>query len=244
MYLILLSLAVATAIALSTTWLFAGWIGGVLLGLVSGIATWILGTRRLQKRLMPAMQQVQRQVESGHVQAALETLEEVLAFGKWVPLLEGQLYGQMGILAYHSGDKSKARSYVERAGRRAGDAQMLLAAIRCQDGDAKAAAAGLAASAPFQRKHVLLHNVWAWILHKDGRLDDAIAALNQLLRKVPENDISRDNLLRLQNRQKMNMKSFGMPWFALGLERPPASMGELRSTRKGFREAPKQRKRG
>ena len=70
---------------------------------------------------------------------------------------------------------------------------------------------------------------------------DAISAMNQLLQKVPDSEVSKDNLLRLQNRKKMNMKAFGMPWFSLGLERPPASMGELRTGRKGFRQ-PKQRR--
>ena len=241
MYLGYLSLAVAVAITLLTQWLGAGWVGGVLLGIVSGLATWVIGTRRLQKKLMPAMQQVQRQAETGNLQLAVETLESMLPFGKWVPMLEGQLYAQMGILTYHLGNKAKAKGYVERAGRRAAEAQLLLAAIRYQDGDVKGATDGLAASAPVQRKHVLLYNTWAWMLHQQDRLDDAIGAMNQLLQKVPDSEVSKDNLLRLQNRKKMNMKAFGMPWFSLGLERPPASMGELRTGRKGFRQ-PKQRR--
>ena len=77
MYLGYLSLAVAVAITLLTQWLGAGWVGGVLLGIVSGLATWVIGTRRLQKKLMPAMQQVQRQAETGNLQLAVETLESM-----------------------------------------------------------------------------------------------------------------------------------------------------------------------
>ena len=44
----------------------------------------------------------------------------------------------------------------------------------------------------------------------------------------------------------MSMKSFGMPWYSLKLERPPASMAQMPpGVRKGFRgKQRKQKRRG
>lgn len=242
MYLTLLSLAIALAVGVASYFgIDAGWFGSILLGFVAFAATWILGARRLNKRLGPAMQQVQRQIEAGHVQPALATLEGMLPMGKWMPLLTGQLQAQMGVLSYHAGQQERALKHLNQAGRRAAEAQMLLASIRYREGRKDEALTILANCEPLNRKHVLLHNLHAWLLYREGRRDDAMAVLNRLLAKQP-NEAAKDNFLRLQNGQKMNMKTFGMTWYALGFERPPASMGEMRTARKGFRQPPKRKK--
>ena len=242
MYLSLLSFAIALVVAVASFFgLDAGWFGSILLGFVSFAATWIIGARRLNKRLTPAMQQVQRQMEAGHVQPALATLESLLPMGRWMPLLTGQLYAQMGVLCWHTQQQDRALKYLEKAGRRAAEAQMLLASIRYRDGKVEDALQILTLSEVLNKKHVLLHSLHAWMLHREGRDDAAIQVLNRLLAKQP-NDVAKDNLLRLQNGQKMNMKGYGMSWYALGFERPPQSMGEVRTVRKGFRQPPKRKK--
>jgi len=174
------------------------------------------------------------------VQPAIATLKSILPLGNWVPLLKGQIYAQMGFLEHHSGKREAALDCLLKAGRRAGDAQLLLASIQFRDGKKDEAFTRLANCCPFNRKHVLMHNVYAWLLVKENRRDEAIGVLNRLLAKQP-NEASADNLLRLQNDQKINMKPFGLPWYALGFEHPPASMGQMQTARKGFRTPPKRR---
>jgi tetratricopeptide (TPR) repeat protein len=174
-------------------------------------------------------------------QAAIATLKSALRLGDWMPLLKGQLYAQLGFLEHQAGNRSGAIGYLTQAGRRAGDAKLLLASFYVHDGKKAEALTLLADSLPFNRKHVLLHNTYAWLLSRDGRRADAIAVLNRLLAKEKDT-ASADNLLRLQNDQRMNMAPFGMVWYALGFERPPAHMGTLRTAPKGFREAPKRRR--
>jgi hypothetical protein len=59
------------------------------------------------------------------------------------------------------------------------------------------------------------------------------------LKKDPNDGPTRDNMLRLQNKTRMNMQAFDMHWYALGLEQPPQAMGQVRRAPKGFREPPK-----
>lgn len=241
MYLTLLSLAVAIAVGVIAKLLGAGWFLTGLFGFVGFVVTWIVGVRRLQKRIAPAMLQVQRQMEAQMPQAALSTMKDLLRYGDWMPLLKGQLHAQIGILEHMRGQQAEALVHLEKAGRRSAEAQALLASIRYRDGRKAEALRGLEVAERLARRNALLHNLHAWLLVKEGRVDDALAVLNRLLKKEPGNEVTRDNLLRLQNGQKLNMKALGMGWYVLGFERPPASMGEMRPVRKGFRQPPKRR---
>ena len=151
-------------------------------------------------------------------------------------------HGQMGVLSHHAGDPKAARAHLGRAGPRATDAQMLLAALQYRDGEAAAASRTLERAALANRRHAMLPNVQAFLLHEQGKTDQALAVLSRFLKREPGHEASKDNLLRLQNERKLNMKSFGMPWYALGLEDPPASMGVMQTGRKGFRTPPKKRR--
>ena len=62
---------------------------------------------------------------------------------------------------------------------------------------------------------------------------------NQMALKIEKNhEHTKDNLLRLKNGKKMNMKKFGMAWYGLQFEKLPASMRQQQAptARKGFRQ--------
>ena len=75
--------------------------------------------------------------------------------------------------------------------------------------------------------------------------NDQHEAVRAFLKKDANNGPTKDNMLRLQNKQRMNMSQFDMQWYALGLESPPSQMGmQMRRAPKGFREPPKKKKGG
>lgn len=238
MYLSLLSLVVAILVGVASWYGGAGWLGGSLLGFAAFVVTWIIGVRRIGRRIGPLFEQAQRQIQAGTLQPAIATLKNLLPIGKWIPLLTGQIHAQLGYLHHQAGKREEAIEHLSKAGRRAGDARLLLASLETQDGKKAEALKLLADSLPFNRKHVLLHNTYAWLLLREGKRDEAIAVLTKLLLKESDANTT-DNRLRLQNDKRMNMAPFGMMWYALGFERPPASMGQMRTGQKGFRQAPK-----
>jgi len=218
-----------------------GWGWAILFSLVLAFVAWILLARRFARRLQPAMAQVQKQMEAGLWAPAMQSLEDLLPMGRWIPMLRGQVLAQMGMLAYHSGDSERAVELLGSASLRAPDAKLLLACIRWKKGDQKGALDGLQLAAAVNKKHALLHNTYAWMLHKAERPDDAQKLLAAFLKRDAGNGPTKDNLLRLQNRTRMSMQAFDMQWYALGLERPPQDRGTLRRAPKGFREPPKRR---
>ncbi|MBL9077211.1 MAG: hypothetical protein JNL08_06900 [Planctomycetes bacterium] len=223
-------------------WWHWGW--GILFALVVAFVAWVLLARRLARRLQPALARVQKQVEAGLWVPAMQSLEDLLPMGKWIPLLRGQVLGQMGMLAWHSGDTDKAVTLLSGASLRNPDARLLLACIHWKKNDPTRALQVLQLAAAVNKKHALLHNTYAWMLHKSERADEAQAVLAAYLKRDATSAPTKDNLLRLQNRTRMAMQAFDMQWYALGLEQPPQTMGQMRRAPKGFREPPKRSKGG
>lgn len=242
MYSVLLSFGLALLLGFGGVFLdWWHWAWGILFAVVTLIVVWILIARRLSARLQPAMARVQKQIQAGHLDAAMQSFEELLPLSKWVPLLRGQLLAQMGMLAWHGNKRDKALELLEGASVRAPDARLMLACIYYKNGEIERALQGLQLAATVNKKHALLHNTYAWMLHKQERADDAQKVLAALHKRDAGNEPTKDNLLRLQNRTRMTMQGFGMQWYALGLEQPPQQMGQMRRAPKGFREPPKSR---
>lgn len=241
MYSILISGAVALLVGVAVFFGLDSWFAAIGLGIVAFLITGILIVRRIGRRLQPDLGRVRKNIESGHIDTAAQILESSMPLANWVPALSGQLRAQLGAIQAHT-DEAAARKNLESASRRNGDAQLLLASIAYRAGDTKAALDGLKAAAPYNRKHSLFNNTYAYLLNKEGRSGEAIAQLNVFLKKAPDHATTKNNLLRLQNGQKMSMRDFGNEWYALRLERPPASLGEMQTGRKGFRQQPKRPK--
>jgi tetratricopeptide (TPR) repeat protein len=233
--------AVWETVALQLEWAFGF---GILLGLVAIIATFAILSRRTAKRIEPRFEQIQRQIQGGNSKLALSSLEEMLPLAKWQVLLKGQLYAQMGSLCFSIGDNAKALEYLEKASPRLSDGQLFLASLHYRKGEGEKAKQVIVSAIGHNKKQVILYNVYAWILNKEGDRDGAIAQLLRCLKVEKDNDSTKDNLQRLQNGKKMNMKRFGMTWYGLQFEKLPASMrqGQQQLTgRKGFRQKPRRR---
>jgi tetratricopeptide (TPR) repeat protein len=245
-YSILLSLFLSLLVGIGGIYLFLEYhlFWGILITVVLAIVIWVLIARRIGKRLQPAMEQVQRQMQQQHFQLAYQSLEDMLPICKWIPLLKGQLLAQMGMLSLHMGQKDRGVKLLEGASLKNADARLMLACIRYRDGETDRAIKVLELTAKINKKHPLLHNTLAWMLHKAGRSDQAQAALAVFLKKNASNAPSKENMLRLQNNKRLSMTSFAEQWYALGLEQPPQTMGQVRRAPKGFREPPKRKKGG
>lgn len=240
MYSLLLCISVALALGFSGT-LFAwwGWIWALVFSTLAFLVVGVLWSRRLSAKIQPIVQRAQVQMQEGNLAGAMSTFEVLLGMSHWVPMLKGQVLAQMGILANFQGDQDKAVKLLEGASLKSADARLALGCIVYKKGDIARAMSILKLAAAVNKKHALLHNTYAWMLHKNERGDEAQAVIAAYLKRDPGHGPSKDNLLRLQNRTRMTMHSFEMQWYALGLEHPPQAMGQMRRAPKGFREPPK-----
>jgi tetratricopeptide (TPR) repeat protein len=225
--------------------LWKGWAMGIVLFVLVSFLAFFIISRILSKKLEPRFLAAQKQIQAGATQAAVQTLEGLLPMARWQIMLKGQIYAQMGCLQYTLGEDKAARVSLGKAARRSSEAQLFLAALQVRGKDIEQAKKTIEEAISFNKKQVILYNVLAWILLRDGDRPQAIAALLRSEKADKDSEATKDNLNRLQNGKKMNMKRFGMSWYALKLENPPASMRQQPpgAPRRGFRQKRKGGKR-
>lgn len=241
-----LFIALLAGIGMTWFWIWAdvigGWWAGVPLGLVFFIAIYVFLSRRLAKKLEPLFSQVQKQAQAGQITQAIESLQKLLEYRHWQILLDGQVKAQIGMLYVGEGKEDRAVEFLESSSPRIPEARAFLASIYYRRDETDKALATLEIARKFNKKSPFIFNLYAWMLNKEGQSREAIRILQESLKRAPGNEVTQSNLSRLQNDQRMNMKDFGMSWYSLKLERPPASMGVVQPGRKGFRQPPKERK--
>jgi tetratricopeptide (TPR) repeat protein len=225
--------------------LWKGWAMGIVLLVLVFFLSFFIMSRLLARRLEPMFLGIQKQIGAGATKLAVQSLEAMLPMARWQIMLKGQIYAQIGCLQYTLGDDKDAMVSLKQAARRSPEAQLFLAALHFRRKDLDNAKKVVDDAIGFNKKQVILYNVKAWILMREGGREQAIEALLIGEKVDKESEATKDNLNRLQNGKKMNMKRFGMSWYALKLENPPASMRQQPpgAPRPGFRQKRKGGKR-
>ena len=128
MYSVLLSAAIGLLVGFGGFALdWWHWIWAILFSLVITVVAWILLARSIGKKLQPMMLRVQKQLEARMPDAAMQSLRDMLPHGKWMPLLEGQIYAQLGMIAYQLGRRDEAMELLKKSSRRPPDGPIVLA---------------------------------------------------------------------------------------------------------------------
>lgn len=218
--------------------LWKGWAMGIVLFVLVFFLSFFIISRILSKRLEPRFLAAQKQIQAGATNAAVKSLEAMLPMARWQIMLKGQIYAQMGCLQYTLGDDKEALKSLQQAARRSPEAQLFLAALHYRYKALDKARKALDDCIAFNKKQVLPYNVLAWILLKEGDRKEATEVLLRCEKVDKDSEATKDNLNRVQNGKKLNMKRFGMSWYALKLENPPASMRQQPpgAPRRGFRQ--------
>ena len=218
------------------------WLFALLIGIVVSFGCMIFATRKIMKKLEPMFGQSQKQAQARQFKLAIKTLEGILPYAKWQVMLGGQIQSQIGVFHYADKNEASALEHLAKGSVRSPEAQMILASIHFKKGNMDQAKEVLELTIKFNKKQVLLYNALAFMFQLKGQNDEAIAILQKGIKALGGHEATQDNLIRLQNGKKMNMKPFGMNWYSLQLEKPPLSMMQDQfSGRAGFRQ-PKRKK--
>ncbi len=214
------------------------WFFGPFFGLVAFVPTIMLLSRWVGEKVRPLFETAGKQAQGGNVPAAIETLEKALTWRRWQLFLEKQVNSQIGLLHYASGDEKKAVDFLRRGYPKESTGHLFLGAALYRDGGLQPARDALEQGITFNKKSPILYNFLAWLLEKENKRDAAMEVLGRCLKADPGDETTADNLQRLQNDKKMNMRPFGDLWFMLKFE-TPKGMAVQPTFRKGFRQPPK-----
>jgi len=233
MYNLLLSLAagavVALAIAFGTSY---GWVAAVFPGFLVATALYVYVAFRVRKQMEAIGETVQRELTARHVDKAILALQGAFRLSPWMFQVKEQLHSQIGTLRYLTGDldeavadleKSLPRGWFARLVNRDGTGRLFLATARYRRRDVSGALALYEEVVGVSDKHGLAWSVYAWVLEKEGRHEDAIRVLGRGVAKLPKDANLQESLQALQNGKKLKLwKLYPMEWYQFGLEAPPA----------------------
>ncbi len=179
----------------------------------------------------------QSQVNIGkRFDAAIQLLQRGFLFERWQIGVGTMLNARIGILwftrwiALQKGGLVEAIPYLEKARIKGKKAKLLnsfwpawaMLAVAYYKGrkETNRAIKVLEESVQAASKEGLLWSLYAWILWKEKRLNEAIDILARAREILPDDSRIAENLNALQNRKKMRMRDYGEQWYQFGLERP------------------------
>jgi len=195
-------------------------------GLVVGVVTFIFLGRKVQTALEGIMAQMQRDVQAGKLDRAIDTLKRGYAFKNRHIFVGAQLNSQIGMLYYIKKDHDAAMAHLQKGFAKHYVGQCMMAAIhyKRKEYDAMKKAMDVAVSA--NKKESICYALYAYFLSQIKEKDQAIEILRKGLKKLPDDERLTTNLTQLQNNKKMKMKVYGDIWTQFMLERAPRMMQE------------------
>jgi len=231
MYNLLLSLAagvvVALAIALGTSF---GWVGAVFPGLLVATALYVYVAFRVRKKLDAVNEVVQKELMARRVEKAIQALQGGFVYAPWQFLVGAQLHANVGMLRYLVDELDAAlpeleagipQGWLARLVYRDWMTRALLAAARYRKRDVAGALALLEDAVKFGEKEGLAWSVYAWVLEKEGRHEDAIRVLGRGVAVLPKDEKLQESQQALQNGKKLKLwKLYDQQWYQFRLEAP------------------------
>ncbi len=214
-------IAAAVAVGLFLVGFFAfDVLSGVAIGLIAGVATFILILRRGRKPLEAGMKECEAHMKGQRFEKALASLETLRPIARWQPGLTGSIDAQIGMIRYaHMREFEDARSNLERAHPKVWQAQAMLAAAHFKKERFTEMKQVFEKAVKKNKKEALLWLIYGYCEWKRGSRNDAIAVLSRGVTECPSDERLKHQRESLQNGKKMKMPQNDPEWLALHLER-------------------------
>jgi tetratricopeptide (TPR) repeat protein len=238
MYNLLISIAAGVAVSVALAL-------GTNLGLAAAIFPGVLATtivyfvlmRRTWKRLEAIFDAMQKEVQAQKFDKAIQTLQGGFVLAPWQFLVASQLHSNIGILHYLKQELEAALPHLDKSFSKNWVARGMLGAARYRKQDLDGATKVLEDAVRSNKKEGVLWSLYAWILEKEDRHEQAIAVLGRGVAANPSDEKLKTSLQSLQNGKKLKLgKLYAEQWFQFMLERPPPEMagGGFRAGRRSI----------
>lgn len=209
------------------------WWGSLMISLPVMMVIFILiarvVTRKLEDTMRGAMRELQnpkpgmsRELQMALIDKAIRELEGAFRLARWQIYAESQINSSIGMLYYIKRDFTKAFPHLEKGFFKNWVSMGMLAVsyMKRQKRDKMKETFDKAILG--SPKESILYALYAWCLVEGGETTRAMEILQKGLKKLPGNEILKENLELLQNGKKMNMSDYGEVWYQFHLESPQA----------------------
>ena len=207
------------ALALGTEF---GLAAAIFPGVLATTIAYFLLMRRTWKKLEAIFEAMQREVQSQKFDRAIQTLQGGFVLAPWQFLVAAQLHSNIGILHYLKQEMDAALPHLEKSFGKNWVARGMLGAARYRKHDLDGTTKVLDDAVRSNKKEGVLWALYAWILEKEDRHEQAIAVLGRAVAANPSDEKLKTSLQALQNGKKLKLgKLYAEQWFQFMLERPP-----------------------
>jgi len=189
----------------------------------------VLG-RRTYNQLQKLMGDVQGELQKlpqnpkerkNRVDGVVKMLEAALPLGRWQFLLEGQIWGQIGMLKYLFEDFEGAKVAFAKANPRDYNVKAMEAALAFKKKDFAAMERSFEAAVTHGKKEGLMWAAYAWCLLQNKEKDKALKVMSRAVEQNPSDDKLKAALSALQNDKRLKMDPWTPQWWQFHLEAPP-----------------------
>ena len=194
------------------------------IAIVGGFVLFIILGRKVQEALEGVLNQMQKDVQAGKLEKAIETLKRGFAFKNRHIFVESQLNSQIGVLYYLKKDHDTALSYLKKGFLKHYLGQCMMAVIYYKRKDLDTMKKVMENTIQGNKKESICYGLYAYLLYQNKEKEKAIEILQAGMKKLPDDTKLSSNLSLLQNNKKLKMKVYGDIWVQFMLERPPRIM--------------------
>jgi tetratricopeptide (TPR) repeat protein len=213
--------ATLVAVLLLTHWSF----GYLILPSVAGFGVaFFLLNKRTSARVQGLMANVQKDLQAGRVEKAMEQLQTAFALAPWQFMLGAQLHGALGVLLYARKEFDEALPHLKRSFFRDWQAQATLGALYFQRKDYPAMSEAFERAVKAGKKEGMAWSIYAYCWQKAGDQAKAQAILARAVEANPTDDRLKANLGNVQNNKKIKMRAYEPAWYQFHLERLPPEL--------------------
>jgi tetratricopeptide (TPR) repeat protein len=221
-------------------------IAGIIPGTIVFLAVFVVLGRRSFTQLQTIVATVQAELSGmtankkdqlARSEKAIKMLEASLPLGKWQFLIEGEIYGQIGMIKHLFKDADGALAAFKKASARNYFAKAMQGAIYFQKKDFAAMKESFEAAVKYGNKEGLTWAAYAWCLAQNKQSDEALKVLARAVEANPSDEKLKKALSALQNDKRLKMSPWEPMWWQLGLESPPMQQPQFAGVgrRRGFR---------
>lgn len=221
-------------------------IAGIIPGTVVFLAVFVVLGRRSFTQLQAVIAAVQAELsamtankkdQQARGDKAIKMLEASLPLGRWQFLIEGEIYGQIGMIKHLFKDADGALAAFKKASQRNYFAKAMQGAIYFQKKDFAAMKEAFEAAVKHGNKEGLMWAAYAWCLVQNKQNEDALKVLARAVAANPSDEKLKKALSALQNDKRLKMSPWEPMWWQLGLEQPTMQQPQFAGVgrRRGFR---------
>jgi tetratricopeptide (TPR) repeat protein len=190
----------------------------------------VLG-RRTFTQLQKLMGDVQAELQSlpqnakerkVRVDKVVKMLEAALPLGRWQFLVEGQIWGQIGMLKYLFEDYEGAKEAFAKSNPRDHYVKAMEGALAFKKKDFPAMEKSFETAVTHGKKESLMWAAYAWCLLQNKEKDKALKVMARGVEQNPSDEKLKAALTALQNDKRLKMAPWEPAWWQFHLEPPPA----------------------